>query len=153
MFRGSDSSKVDDKGRWKLPASLAELLGDDKDAPFYITISANRQYGEIWPMAEWQKVEAKLARASSLDEAVTEYQNLVGFYGRQDKLDAAGRFMLPKKLREAVNLEGEVLAVGRGRFMALYNEQAFENEFLPKQGLSAEKKERINALLNGPDVE
>lgn len=150
MFRGSDSSKVDDKGRWKMPASLVELLGDAKGSPFFITISADMTCGEIWPVAEWQKVEANLAKASVLNKTVRGYRNLVGYYGRQEPLDGAGRLMLPKRLREKLKLEGEVLAVGQDRFIALYNEARFEADMLPPDGLTDGEIDELMTLTTNP---
>ncbi len=153
MFCGSDSSKVDDKGRWKLPSSLAELLGDQKDAPFFITISADKTCGELWPIAEWQKQQAKLARASSLNKTVRAYRNLTGYFGRQEKLDAAGRILLPKRLRDELNLDGEVAGVGQGKYIALYNEKIFAAEMVPEKGLSETEQEELDTLLKDEEVE
>lgn len=150
MFRGSDPSTVDDKGRCKLPSSFKDQLGAEKDNPFFIT-SVDGKFAEVWPLTEWQKNETKLAKVSSLDQAVTDYMNLVNFYGHQVTLDAQGRLLLPKMLRGLAKLDGEILVVGRGKFLAVYNRDVFMQEILPKQGLTPERLDRVNAVLNAPD--
>ena len=60
-FRGNHPAKVDEEGRLKLPAPFKKLLDAPNVTQFYIT-STDGKSAEIWPLPEWEKQEALLAR-------------------------------------------------------------------------------------------
>ena len=146
-FRGNHPAKVDEKGRLKLPSAFKALLDAEAVARFFIT-STDGKRAEIWPMPEWEAIEARLEGASPLDPAIEEYLNLVNFYGQEVEMDGQGRVLLPQILRQAARLDGEVTVMGQRKFLAVHNMQLFMDS-LPTNGLSRESRERVNAVLTG----
>ena len=61
MFRGSHIARVDEKGRLKVPAEFKRLLDEKYGTTFFIT-SFDGERAEIFPMQEWEKIEAEMAR-------------------------------------------------------------------------------------------
>ncbi|KAA6459763.1 division/cell wall cluster transcriptional repressor MraZ [Acidobacteria bacterium AB60] len=146
MFRGNHPAKIDEKGRLKMPAAFKALVDAQNVTQFFIT-SANGKRAEIWPLPEWEKVEERLARASSLDDAVEEYQNLVNFYGQQVEMDNQGRLLLPPILRGKARLDAEVAVLGKGLHIEVYNLETLEKQ-LPADGLTDERRKRVAAILS-----
>ena len=63
MFRGNHPTRVDEKGRLKLPAEFKHLVDERYGTQFYITSKDGRR-AEIYPLPEGEKIEAKLALLS-----------------------------------------------------------------------------------------
>lgn len=149
MFRGSHEAKIDEKGRLKMPSAFRALLDAASVTQFFVT-STNGKSAEVWPLPEWEKVEARLARVSALDDAVEEYMNLVNYYGQQVEMDNQGRLLLPQMLRNKARLDAEVKVMGRIKFLAVHNIEAFE-KVVPVEGMAPERKARVSQILNDPE--
>src|SRR5580658_4619012 len=119
MFRGNHPAKVDEKGRLKLPAAFKQLVDAQNVSQFYIT-SSDGAKAEIWPLPAWEKVEAKLAEFSIMNDAVEKYLSLTSYYGQQVEID---------------NIE-------------VHNQAAFEAS-LTANTLSNEDRRSVGAILNG----
>ena len=146
MFRGNHPAKIDEKGRLKMPAAFKALVDAENVTQFFVT-STNGKRAEIWPLPQWEKIEEKLAQASSLDDAVEEYQNLVNFYGQQAEMDNQGRILLPPILRTKAKLDAEVAVMGKGLHIVVYNLENFESE-MPADGMSDDRRKRVAAILS-----
>jgi MraZ protein len=149
MFRGSQDAKVDEKGRLKVPSAFRALLDASGVTQFFVT-STNGKAAEIWPLPEWEKVEARLAKESSMDDAVEEYMDLVNFYGQQVEMDAQGRILLPQQLRSKARLDAEVKVMGRVKFLTVHNLEEF-GKVVPVEGMAPERKARIAQILKDPE--
>ena len=127
MFRGNHPTRVDDKGRLKLPAEFKRLVGAD----FYITSKDGRR-AEIWPLQEWLKVEEKLAAIPNMNPAKKKFVDRVSYYGQMAEIDAQGRLLLPQILRETAKLDGDAVVFGLGNYLEVANrdefKQSLENE-------------------------
>jgi MraZ protein len=145
MFRGSHEAKIDDKGRLKVPSAFKALMDASNVTQFFVT-STNGKWAEIWPLPEWEKVEARLAKVSALDDAVEEFLTVVNFYGQQVEMDNQGRVLLPQALRTKAALDGEVKVMGQTRFLAVHNREALEKA-LPSGGMSPERKQRVSGYI------
>jgi MraZ protein len=148
MFRGNHPTKIDDKGRFKVPSAFKSLVDAKNVNQFFVT-SVDGKYAEVWPLPEWEKIEAQLAKSSALDPAVEDFMNLVNYYGHQVELDAQGRLLVPQILRSKANLDGqEVIVIGKGKFLAVHNREVFEKQVLPPEGLSSERRARVSQILD-----
>ena len=147
MFRGNHPAKVDEKGRLKLPAAFKQLVDAGSVTQFYVT-STNGRSAEIWPLPEWEKVEERLAGASTLDDAVKAFMNLVNYYGQQVEMDNQGRILLPQILRNKARLDAEVTVIGMRIYLEVHNREMFEKE-LPEAGLADEQRKAVATILSG----
>jgi MraZ protein len=149
MFRGNHPAKVDEKGRLKVPAAFKQLMDAANVTQFYIT-STNGKSAEIWPLPEWEKVEARLAKASALNIAVKTFMNLVNYYGQQVEMDSQGRLLMPQILRAKASLDAEVTVIGMRTYVEVHNREKFEQD-LPPEGLTDEHQQAIDEILSGRD--
>lgn len=146
MFRGNHPAKVDEKGRLKLPSAFKQLVDAANVTQFYVT-STDGKSAEIWPLPEWEKREAQLADASTLDDAVRKYLNLTSYYGQQVEMDNQSRMLLPQILRSSAKLDAEVTVFGMRTYLEVHNREAFEKS-LPENELTAEDRKAMAAILS-----
>jgi MraZ protein len=125
MFRGNHPTRVDEKGRLKLPAEFKRLVDEGYGTQFYIT-SKDGRTAEIYPLPEWQKIEEKLAGIPSLNAAKKKFLNRVNYYGQMSEMDAQGRVLLPQILRETAKLTGDVVVFGVQTYLEVANHDAFK---------------------------
>ena len=110
MARGSSQTRVDEKGRLKVPVGL---MRDLEEKVFFVT-SQDGERAEIWPLSAWKKKEVLLAkRFSPSSRARQRFERTTSYYGAEVEMDAQGRVLLPQPLREDANLMAEVVVIGR----------------------------------------
>lgn len=141
MFRGNHTAKVDEKGRLKLPAAFKQLVDAQHVGQFYIT-STDGVKAEIWPLPEWEKLEAKLAEHSTMNDAVEKFLSLTSYYGQQVEIDNQARVLMPQILRGTAKLDGDVTVFGKLTYLEVRNREIFEQN-LPGYALTAEERQAI----------
>ena len=121
MFLGTHSPRLDDKGRLVLPSKFREGLA----AGLVFTKGQERSI-VVWPAAEFASYAERWREASRSDTAERAY--LRGLYsGATDEIpDRQGRVMIPATLREYAGLEREVMVVGNGTTLEIWNAAAWE---------------------------
>jgi MraZ protein len=124
MFRGNHPTRVDEKGRLKLPADFKRVVEEKYGTQFYIT-SRDGKDAEIYPLPEWEKIEQKLAEIPSFNPAKKKLLDYVNYYGQTTEMDTQGRVLLPQILREKTNTLGDVLVFGMQTFLKVTNRDAF----------------------------
>jgi MraZ protein len=147
MFRGNHPAKVDEKGRLKLPAAFKQLVDAQSVSQFYIT-SSDGVKAEVWPLPAWEKVEAKLAEFSIMNDAVEKYLSMTSYYGQQVEMDNQARVLIPQILRGAAKLDAEVVVIGKIDHLEVHNQATFEAG-LPANALTQEDRRSVGAILNG----
>jgi MraZ protein len=125
MFRGNHLTRVDEKGRLKVSSEFKRLLDERYGKFFYITSKDGRS-AEIYPLAEWQKIEEKLALIPSLNPAKKKFLDRVNYYGQMTEIDAQGRVLLPQVLRESAKLSGDVVVFGVQTYLEVENHDEFK---------------------------
>jgi len=121
MFLGTHSPRLDDKGRMVLPAKFREGLA----AGLVFTKGQERSI-VVWPAAEFAEYAERLSVASRSDSAVRAYLRVL-FSGATDEIpDRQGRVMVPAALREYAGLDREVIVVGNGTTLEIWNSSAWE---------------------------
>ena len=133
MFRGNHPTRVDEKGRVKVPADFKRVLDERYGAEFYIT-SKDGKIAKIYPMDEWVKVEQKIMDQPSME--TKKFLDQTSYWGQTVQIDGQGRLLLPGLLREKANLKGDVAVVGlvthlEVRVLEDYTKRIEENQLTP----------------------
>ena len=111
MFRGNHPTRVDEKGRLKVPAEFKRVIDDKYDAQFYIT-SLDGKVAQVYPFEEWERIEQKLAALSTFNPTKKKFLSRTNYWGQVVEMDSQGRLLLPQLLRESADLKGEVAVMG-----------------------------------------
>jgi len=133
MFRGNHPTRVDEKGRLKVPSEFKRLLDEKYGTQFYIT-SLDGKVAQVYPFEEWQQIEEKLARLSNFNPTKKKFLNRTNYYGQVVEIDGQGRLLIPSLLRESAGIQGEVAVVGNLTFLEVqsieqYRKDIEENPF------------------------
>lgn len=127
MFRGMHTTRVDEKGRLKVPAEYKRELDENKSTQFYIT-SINGKIANIYPLDQWEEVEQKLAKVPDSNPDKQKYLDVTNYYGQVVEMDGQGRLLLPAMLREKAELKGDVTVVGNQKLLQVRNLEAFTKQ-------------------------
>ena len=105
MFRGTHLTRLDDKGRFKMPAEFKRVIDENYSAQFYIT-SWDGKSAKVYPMQAWEEIERKLAALPEMHKTKQKFLERTSYYGQVVDFDGQGRLLMPQILRETANLEG-----------------------------------------------
>jgi len=131
MFRGSSPTKIDDKGRLKVPTEFRRLLEDHHGStPEVFITSVTGDSALLYPLSEWEQIERRLADAPSSNRAKQRFLERVNYFGAQLKLDAQGRVVIPQILREHADVTGEVVVSGRIGHLEIWNRERFDKKLV-----------------------
>jgi MraZ protein len=139
MFRGNHPTRVDEKGRLKVPAEFKRVIDEKYGTQFYIT-SLDGRVAQIYPFEEWEQIEQKLAGLSTFNPTKKKFLSRVNYWGQQVEMDGQGRLLLPQLLREAAQIKGEVAVVGYQKYLEVRNLEAYRQEILQEQFTPEDEK-------------
>ena len=121
MFRGATQVTLDAKGRMVLPTRYRDRILERCQGQLVVTLD----YAHcllLYPLPEWEVLEGKLMRLPTMNETSRKLQRLMVGHATDVELDAAGRLLLPPKLREFAALDRDVVLIGQGNRFELWNE-------------------------------
>ncbi len=127
MFRGNHPTRVDEKGRLKVPAEFKRVIDERYGAQFYIT-STDGKTAMIYPMEEWEALEQRVAKLPRFNPTKKKFLDRVNYYGQVVEMDNQGRLLIPSILRESAEIKGDVAVVGRQEYLVARNLEAFKQE-------------------------
>ena len=94
VFRGATKVTLDAKGRMVIPTRYRERLQERGDARLVVTIDRD-QCLLIYPLPEWEEIEAKLMRLPTLNEHARRLQRLMVGYATDVELDSTCWLSIP----------------------------------------------------------
>jgi MraZ protein len=124
MFRGNHPTRVDEKGRLKLPAEFKRHIEEKYGMRFYIT-SRDGRTAEVYPIEEWEKIEQKLAAMPNSNPAKKKLLDRVSYFGQVAEMDTQGRVLVPQILRETAKVMGDVAVFGKLTYLEVTNMESF----------------------------
>ena len=139
MFRGNHPTRVDEKGRLKVPAEFKRVIDEKYGAQFYIT-SFDGKIAQVYPFEEWERIEQKLANLSSFNPTKKKFLDRVNYWGQQVEIDGQGRLLMPQMLREAAQIKGEVAVTGNLTYLIVRNLEAYRRQIEEEQFTSEDEK-------------
>src|SRR2546430_17566191 len=144
MFRGNHPTRVDEKGRLKVPAEFKRVVDEKYGAQFYIT-SLDGKSALIYPFEEWQRLEEKLSRLSTFNPTKKKFLNRTNYYGQVVEMDGQGRVLIPALLRDSADIKGDVAVLGQLSYLEARNMEAFRKEIV-ETPFTAEDEKTLDEL-------
>lgn len=128
-LRGRAHIKIDPKGRLSLPTTFRSALG--KLDTVFITngFYQGQRFLDFYAQAEWEKLEKKIAKMPNLKSEVQVFQRFYLSSGEACALDSQGRVLVPQHLREYGDLQQDIVLVGMGHKIEIWNEQTWSQLF------------------------
>ena len=127
VFRGATKVTLDAKGRLAIPTRHRERLQARCEGQLVATV--DRDYCLlIYPFPDWEEIERKLVRLPSLNRQARRLQRLMVGYATELEIDAHGRILLPKELREFAGLGRQAILIGQGNKFELWDEESWNGK-------------------------
>lgn len=142
MLRGNYPATIDPKGRLKIPTVFKSYLDEKYGREFFVT-SFEGANVKIYPFAEWQKIEDKLAVMPATDRHKKRFLDRVNYWGQAAQMDGQGRVLIPSLLREAADMKGEVAVLGHLQHLEVWNMERFRDH-LEREPLTDEDLEALS---------
>jgi MraZ protein len=134
VFFGTFHHAIDGKGRTSLPVKFREALASQGEAKIVLTQYPHWRAVQALPHSVWKELERKVLEASPLDSKAQ--RNILRFYSTAHEvdLDVHGRVLVPPALREWAGLTKEVVWVGMGRTVHLFDKGTYEAKMSEELG-------------------
>lgn len=129
MFAGEYTCKLDDKGRFSVPTSLRELfsLSEGGDARRAMLVKSRRERC-LWllPVPNW-RVLLELQQQRLNERESRLFMHHVVYDVVEVEMDRANRFLVPRRLREHIGAEDDVVLVGMYDHLEVWGRRAWSS--------------------------
>ena len=150
MFRGATLVNLDSKGRLSVPTRYRDRLIENAAGQMVCTIDINSPCLLLYPLPEWEIIEQKLSRLSSMNPQERRVQRLLLGHASECQMDNAGRLLIAPVLRQHAGLTKEVMLVGQFNKFELWDEQTWyqqvREDIDAEQSAQAPLSERLQDL-------
>ena len=144
MFRGNHPTRIDEKGRLKVPAEFKRVIDEKYGTRFYIT-SLDGRVAQLYPFEEWEQIEQKLAALPTFNPTKKKFLSRANYWGQEVEMDGQGRLLLPQLLRESAEIKGEVAVIGYQKYLEVRSLKAYREE-MEKEPFTAEDGKTLDDL-------
>jgi len=146
VFRGINSVTLDAKGRMALPGRNREAVMVASEGRLVVTIDMRESCLLVYPLNEWETVQAKLESLSNINPQARLLQRLLIGHATDLELDSAGRLLLPAMLRDYASLEKKLVLIGQGNKLEIWSADHWQNR------LDQWLEEGATALTNNAEL-
>ncbi|MCP5179384.1 MAG: division/cell wall cluster transcriptional repressor MraZ [Pseudomonadales bacterium] len=122
MFRGTNPTSVDAKGRLGLPVRLREQIQKVSGTDVVVTIDVEDRCLLLYPQSTWDALQEKLQALANIGSGARLIQRLLIGHATDVQIDGNGRILLPSLLREFANVEKNAILVGQGNKVEIWSE-------------------------------
>ncbi|WP_276365843.1 division/cell wall cluster transcriptional repressor MraZ [Chryseolinea sp. H1M3-3] len=132
FFTGRYDSKLDSKGRLVLPSKFKAQLPGEEGHELVIQMGFEPHLN-IYPMLEFKKVMSKVSGLSDFNEENRQLQ--LNFFSSitMVELDDNGRFLIPKNMLSYAQLQKDVIFIGMGTKIVLWDPATYEKHLIRDQ--------------------
>ena len=130
FFSGEYICKIDAKGRLVLPAKIKNNLPEVQRDQLVV----KRGFEPclvLYPMLEWKKVFSKVSGLNEFNKEFRKFQRNFLRGCTEVELDNNARMLVPKTMQLFAEIEKEVIVVGMGNRVEIWNPTKYE-EYLIK---------------------
>ncbi len=123
MFMGEYSHTIDTKGRLIIPSKLRDELGES----FVVTKGFDGCLF-VYDMDEWKLLHDRLKTLPLTHKDTRKINRFFLASATNGEIDKQGRVLIPAVLREFANITKEVVLLGVGNRIEIWDKDAWENE-------------------------
>lgn len=150
MFRGATTINLDGKGRLAVPMRYRELLLEESQGQMVCTIDLHQPCLLLYTLPQWEVIEQKLSRLSSMNPVERRIQRLLLGHASECQMDSAGRLLIASTLRQHAGLTKQVMLVGQFNKFELWDEttwyQQVKEDIDAEQSVTGALSERLQDL-------
>jgi MraZ protein len=129
-----------------LPGRNRETVMVASEGRLVVTIDMRESCLLVYPLNEWETVQAKLESLSNINPQARLLQRLLIGHATDLELDSAGRLLLPAMLRDYASLEKKLVLIGQGNKLEIWSADHWQNR------LDQWLEEGATALTNNAEL-
>ena len=133
MFIGEYEHTVDVKGRIIMPSKLRENIGEK----FIITKGLDKCLF-AYSKSEWTNFEEKLKTLPLTNKNARDFVRFFLSGAVECEIDKQGRFLVPANLRTYANIDKEIVIIGVGTRLEIWNKESWTN-YSSEENISADE--------------
>jgi MraZ protein len=118
------TAKLDAKSRITIAGKYRAGFAENS---VFLTVDPSRCL-LLYPKQHWLEIEAKLLALPSLESRVRSLQRLLLGHAEEVEIDAQNRILISEPLRNFAGLERDVVLVGQGKKIELWQTQRWQAE-------------------------
>lgn len=138
MFLGTHFPKLDQKGRFFLPAKFREELSEG----LVITRQQDRCLA-IYPKSVFEAEALQASKAPATIQKIRDYQRMLAAGATDEVPDKQGRLMIPAHLRKYASLDKELVVIGALNRVEIWDKSAWESYSSSREDIFAEMNEAV----------
>lgn len=138
MFLGTHEPKLDEKGRFFLPAKFREQLTDG----LVVTRSQDRCLA-IYPEQTFRDMAQKMASGPSTVKGVRDFQRMLAAGASNEVPDKQGRLSIPPALRAYAGLTKDIVVVGAIDRIEIWDREAWETYSAEQEPVFAQMNQEV----------
>lgn len=121
MFLGTYTPRLDDKGRFFLPAKFRDALGDG------LVIAQGQEHClYVFTPEEFAREAARALRGSATSRATRDHQRMYASGASEEVPDKQGRLTIPPSQRRWAGLDKEIAVIGAFNRVEVWDLAAWE---------------------------
>ena len=133
MFIGEYEHSVDVKGRMIMPSKLRENIGEK----FIITKGLDKCLF-AYSKSEWTNFEEKLKTLPLTNKNARDFVRFFLSGAVECEIDKQGRFLVPANLRTYANIDKEIVIIGVGTRLEIWDKGSWTN-YSSEENISADE--------------
>ena len=143
MFLGTYTPKLDEKGRFFLPAKFREELDEG------LVITRGQEHClAVYPMSTFVEMTREIAKGSVSVKKVRDYQRMLAAGASDTAADKQGRVMVPPMLRRYAGLGKEIVIVGAITRIEIWDAARWEEYSTAQEADFAQMNEEVLSLIH-----
>lgn len=139
-FRGRHQHSLDEKGRLSIPSKFRETIAQEHDGKLIITNFPLCLVG--YTPDQWSLIESRTSMLSNVKSNIQSFLRYFYSGATECELDRQGRILIPPSLREAVDLDRQVVVAGMLNRIEIWSQGRWDEEMKKAvenfDGISAE---------------
>jgi MraZ protein len=137
-FLGTHHPRLDDKGRFFLPAKFRDRL-----ASGLVITPGQERCLYVFPEAEFDRIFDRIRQAPVTSKAARDYQRMFMAKASDERPDKQGRVMVNADLRTYAGLDRECVVLGAGTRVEIWDATAWERYTAEQEGPFADLSEEV----------
>ncbi|SHO61489.1 MULTISPECIES: division/cell wall cluster transcriptional repressor MraZ [Algoriphagus] len=136
MFNSQYECKLDPKGRLVLPSKIKSAIPEANGTTLMLRMAEDKCLA-LYPMVEFKKLENQIKALSINNPEQRKLQRAFFITSVDVELDNSGRLLIPKLYQTYAGLEKEVVVVGMGSRIEIWNPENYLNNIIDPADMSS----------------
>jgi MraZ protein len=137
-FTGKFSCSLDNKNRFNVPAGIRKMIGPEAQDTLIFAPGFEQQNLYVYALDEWINLTNSFRKFKPNDKDAQDFIRIFVSEAHTVTMDSQGRIMLPSRILELADINGELLILGMVHKMEVWNPQVFQN-YREESGLDLKK--------------